>query len=744
MFKINQNLQKKLIFKKKKNKKTYRNLVAEAISIVNEAELFKYKDIGGININYNLMSDTGLNTQSMKAFSDLHFDDQENYLSTLEEITDLHKILELLIILAKAGNKLSTILYKNISQNLEGITNDISSKIKELINLINYYDLSEVFDSTLLIDSINKLPPSIIEESNSLIKKLKAKYEEIKIGDIKNYAQNLGNKVYNYIKQSHKLIKNIFDNLKELGNTLNSKNNKITEITSYYLNHTSSSFINTIQEAKNILENYFKNEYEYVISMVEDLLKEFEENKVLDLQKEKKIINNLHNKLENKNFTINFANDEDYKNIILNLYNSDKYITDIIDKIKQYIKEEIGIKDSGFFISNYDIDFNNKTFSSVIEEAKGVALKLDKDEYIDKKFDEIMTKFRESYTNIMEYLETKKFEYFPLDENTLETSLFKSSDKNKINTQITEFRVQISNKIKEENKYYMDNIKSYLSNFLNDNLEELNSIIIEIDILFSEESLNNLKTSFNNAINSCLNKITNDIRKNEDLAKSYFDTLYNIINSYNFNYNSIGITSGYLIKYNVFKSNFDNYKKYLSNQLYLEIVNKYKTVLTQIREILQIIKNIKITEKYPDFPEFEFYTNHIRIIDQLYNRLSIYFSDELFNNNYINLINNNKIENSKYIDSIIAYIDSKHSRINSLSLFSNDYYDYCTLYRRKVCYGCSNCDWYTYVYYPYNYYSIPNYSSNYNNLIKLDIYTDENLIEFQKDYNNFYSTISKK
>ena len=132
-----------------------------------------------------------------------------------------------------------------------------------------------------------------------------------------------------------------------------------------------------------------------------------------------------------------------------------------------------------------------------------------------------MIKFREVYTEIMKYMERVKSEQFPLNENTLETSLFKASDKNKIETDMTTFRVQISNKIKEENDYYIDEIKKFLSKFLTDNSNVLTSLISDLDIIFSEESLKKLANSFETAFNSCLKKITDDIKKNEETAKNY-------------------------------------------------------------------------------------------------------------------------------------------------------------------------------------------------------------------------------
>ena len=743
---------KKKNYLKKNNPKTFRNLMEFATQFTKEEDLFSYKDIGGIQINLKLKADSGLNTQAMRSFSDLQFDDKETHLSSLEEFTDIQIILDELLELSKAGNHLASQLYEKIKDKLQGITNEITLRINTLNELLMYKDLSEIFDSTLSLDSINKLPIGIIGESNSLLNKLKELHNGIKSGNVKNKADKLNSIVYNYIKQSHILIKNLFDNLRQLGNTLNSKNNKITEVTTYYLNHTSSSYINTIQVAENILINYYKNEYDLVYPKVEQLLKEFEENTKEDLQKEKKIIINLYEKLENRNFTIDLANDEDYKNIILNLYNSNQYITEIINKIKEYFKDEIGIKDSGYFISDYDINLNNNSFSSVLAESKEVAQKLDKDEYIDKLFDRIMINFRENYTNIMKYMDEQKTKQFPLDEDTLEDSLFTSNDKNYIETQMTTFRVEISKKIKDENDFYIDKIKNNISTFLTENLEQLNNLISDLNILFSEESLKQLSDLFNNAFYSCLNKITNDIKYNEALAKQYFDLLYNGIRNNNVNFYNYRYwhyyyyyrkTNAYISKYNTFIANFDYSITYLNNQLYLDILKEYKTILTNIRERLQSIKNFKITDKYPDFPELEFYNNHIRTVDKLYDRLNKYISDDLFNNKYLKPINDNIKANNEYISSIKTYINTKHKTINNLDTHGDNKNDYCGGYKYKRCYGCTNCAWYYYQYYISSCH-VTQYTNNHLSLIKSSIKSDTNLTIFIQKFNDFYSKMNEK
>ena len=144
-----------------------------ALSYAKDQPLFTYKDSGGIKIDFNLKADSGINTEAMRSSADLTFD-QENktQLSYLEEITDLQLILDELIELSKSGNHLAAQLYDKIKEKLEGITNEISERVNSLNGLFKYYDLTDVFDATSLLDSISKLPISILEESNSLVNKL--------------------------------------------------------------------------------------------------------------------------------------------------------------------------------------------------------------------------------------------------------------------------------------------------------------------------------------------------------------------------------------------------------------------------------------------------------------------------------------------------------------------------------------------------------------------------------------------
>ena len=109
----------------------------------------------------------------------------------------------------------------------------------------------------------------------------------------------------------------------------------MTEISTYFVNNTPSSFFETIKEAEEILMNYYKTEKNLVLEKMQEPLNIFEKNIKKAIQKEEKLIDNLYIKLQNEELNIENGNNEDYRNMYLDLYNSKKYITDIIAKRKR-------------------------------------------------------------------------------------------------------------------------------------------------------------------------------------------------------------------------------------------------------------------------------------------------------------------------------------------------------------------------------------------------------------------------
>ena len=87
------------------------------------------------------------------------------------------------------------------------ITNEITIQIKSLDELLMYYDIYKVFNSTLIEYSYKRLPSETVEFSNELASALNEIYSNIKSGNIKYNLDILSNDIYVYINELHELIK---------------------------------------------------------------------------------------------------------------------------------------------------------------------------------------------------------------------------------------------------------------------------------------------------------------------------------------------------------------------------------------------------------------------------------------------------------------------------------------------------------------------------------------------------------
>ena len=721
-FKILYNISKNITTEQKEPK---RNLDDnQKPKLIGEEELLKIDHYGGVKFSINLKNDIGLNVESMKAFLNLKIDDTITEVGNLKEYTNIGEVLNELIILSKSGNELVLELYNKLNECYDNINLTISDNITNIINIIAYNDLSAIFDSTLSLNNINNFPVSILEETSSLINKLLNVYNDIDSGEMK--IDVLNQNINKYVQSSHILVNNIFKNLQNLSKALNSSMSKLTEISTYFVNNTPSSFTETIKEAEEILMNYYKTEKNLVEEKLQEPLNLFEVNIKNSIQKEEKLIDTLYTKLQNKELNIINGNQEDNRNLDLNLNNSKKYINDIIAKGKEKINNEMDLKDSGYFISNYDLNSSNVSYVQAIEEAIQIATKLDNDKYIDKDFCKTMSNFKENYTKICKYMDKIKKEQFPLNDDVLKTSYFTETVKQSFN--LDNLGINIYNAIINENDKYLDNVNRIVRDFLEEKKNYLDELFNNLTLLFSEYSLEKLANNFENDFHNLFKLIESDIDTNKHLSGEYFEKLKNITenntyilellksyktdnvslpyigrvwndrpNHYKYLTNFVDsitskrITQGYLIKYNNYKKNIEDSKDYIMNQLSKDLQNEYKNQLTKLRESLQKIKNNKISDIYPDFPELDFLDKNINLVNEFNIRLNNYFSDNKFKENYLPQINdfkNNKLNEITSIDSDI--VEYNHNQIKTPNI-ENDYQnDFCISFRRKKTYTCTN------------------------------------------------------
>ena len=743
-----------------------------------KTNFFSYSHYGGVNIQIYLKDNVGYNAEAMEASSLLYIDDNKDDLAQIKEYTNIDNTIKKLIYLSKAGNNLVTYLYNKIKENLNNITEIIDINIPSMNSLLAYKELSDIFDSTFSLSQLKIIPYGIIEESNYLINKLEELYSGIDNGTLKNNIVVLNNYIYQYIQQSHILVNKISNNLRELGKLLKSPKQAISDISNYYMNHTSISYISTIKRARNILMNYYKNEKDLIVPKVKEILGQFENITIDSIEKQIKLINNLNSKLENKEMNIENSNEEDYNKTIINLHNSNNYINNIINLFKIKVEKEMGLKD-GYFISQNETISNNDTFTRIIDEALMTAQQLDDNEYVDKLFDEIMSNFRQSFINITKDMELQREEKFLLDENTLNGNYFNDSEQKNISKELKNIALDIIIKVKKENNLYLDSVNKTINEFLENNKEYLNQLIRELDILFSNDKLDEISKSYEMALYRHFNKISDKLKDNKDLIYEYFNGMTNLMTNNDSiielllsnytetktNYKVLDRLSfcktndkkkeehcinntyfkdsiknrkrgnDYINKYEQFKGKLDISKEFIKSDLKSNIKNEYQNIINKLKGILKSFQSNKISDKNPYYTDLFFINNHIKNIDELYDRLNRYISNDIFNNYFIPIIDDFKYNQTNEIENITNFIDNQDLIINVGTPGNEN--DFCINFERKRTYTCRNGAVYNYEVTEDSCIS----SLGSNNIEAMNEISFNNDETFEEEFNIFYSPI---
>ena len=751
--------------------KEYEDMVLKENNVLNI-----FTPSSGITVDVTLLNNAGLGNEFMQANNYFYLDNNKTeVISKSEESSkSLKQILKDLIILSDAGNHGVHELYQNTNITMENLTKEIKKAITQLNQFVKYKDLSDVFISTSSYDVSLKLPFVIVQETKFLRDNLEELLKNIENGGIKNNIKILNKNIYDYVEESHKIINELFNNLNELGKALSSPKSILTELSTYYLKNTSRSYSETIKEAKEILTNYYKDEFNLISSKIEPILNTFEKKINESIENELKIINNLYEKIECKNYTIKESNEEDLKNILNNLYYIKNFLKEIREKIIKKVRLEMDIKGNGYFISDYDLNSDQEVFIKIIDKALIIAKQLDNDELIDFNFDEVMKNVNSNFTNILKYMDQQKEEIFPLNEDSLKATYFKTEFQKEIRDKINDAGVQINNKIRRENNYYLEHKQKLIDEFVQNNKDTLEEIVIYLDNLFSIVKMEELSNLYEKALNSSLETTKEEINYNRELAKEYFGTLSNktellkilrtyLVDEANLPYcisrrpghevyltdfadsiTSISKTDGYISKYNIYKEYIEKSRLFINDELYPDLLSEYKTVMLNIREILQVFKNNKISDIYPDLNELSFINDHIRIIDNFYTRFDTFISDDIFNNRYIDIIESFKKDENLEINRNLEEIESCHKIINAYPNGKDYNYDLSLSFKRKKTYTCVNgvVSIYTDSYK----YSLPaaSMSSNYLKLKEQSIDNDLIISQFRSEFKKFNDTLCEK
>ena len=742
---------------------------------IKEESLF-FEEINGVQINLNLKNDIGIGTGSMKTNSFLSFDNNETDLLSKTEQSPINILLEELIILSKAGNNLANELNEQIKGKLDNITKDISSIITPLNNLIEYKDLVSVFDYTSVIEKINNLPSTIIKESQNLYDSINNKL--IDTNEITNYKNILKTNIRNFLSGSHNLVYGLLEKLNNLNEEISSPKGLLTEIATYYLNYTSYSYSTLISKAENILKNYYINEKELILNAINLTLTSFEENIKNSVNKEIVTIENIQTKLENKNMTIDLGSEDDTKNVIFNLYNSKIKLSDIISLFKRKINSSLDLKENGYFINENETEYVQKRTNDTIKKMNENSQKFEYDDLIDKKYDEIMGNFREDFIKIKNYMNNKRDDIFFMDEDVLKNNI--NNEKEILTNKLNSLRSEVVSEINNENDEFNNDINSKINKFISDRKESLNQLIRNIDVLFSEQTLEQLSNLYEEAFEKSFELIKKQINSNMNLSYEYLDYLDDLFSNnngeiyvyvdpylkYKFkmgqkvyiwtdtDYTSVSnldryirdkqVTDAYQTKYNIYSAKFDSSKNYINNQMYIDLSYEYKNFIIKVKSLLQSVKNNKFSDKYRSLTELTFLDDNIRKIDDLYNRLEKNFSETLYNEKYLKKFNEFKQSETKEIDKIKEILDQKNKLLTDKRLIRNDKTnDFCASYTKVITHTCTNGILYTLEESDYICSVLNSYSNNHNQLVTTSINSENNFEKFKIEFEKFISSLNE-
>ena len=336
----------------------------------------------GINVSYSYMIDSGYQSDNAKLYSTFSSGNKSKEMYHNEIESTFNKIIDEFVALSKAGNSLGTDLYDQ----LNGLLNEIKNKINEGFNnldiILIFKDLSAIFDSTFAISGLSEFPYTLVSSAKNLYLKIKELNDDL-LYLVDDYKKQLNSDISTFITNSHSLLYNIFTNLKELSTALSSQKSIIASIASYYgLNNTNNSYVNVIEDSKDILYKYYIKEKELIEPIINSMINNFtlKSNKLI--LNGQYILDNITNRLENNSVVINRGNDDDIRNVIDNLYNSKIIENQIIPNIAQIMKNKL-FKDNGYLETQENLEQTNISYSQISEDALKSAQKLVNNEYVE-------------------------------------------------------------------------------------------------------------------------------------------------------------------------------------------------------------------------------------------------------------------------------------------------------------------------------------------------------------------------
>ena len=501
------------------------------------------KYILDVPFELNLVNDIGFGqNKNIQLYSLFNINNNDIEIGSKNFQINLDDILKQLISLLRSSNKLVYDLNSNLNETLL----KFKDKAKEYFLKINNYlikeDLTEIFDSIFAIKQIDSLPYDFILTVDNLL--LSMNELDNNIPKILNSTLiNLENSISNFLNGSHNYISDLLSQIINITNYLNSKENKIYEISLYYLNYKKAYYSNFISGYKNILINYYKKEKDIILPFINDILDNFYENSMFFIQRFNNKLGIISERLNKKDLMIISSTHEDCIKVIISLQLIKNKVNDILFKIQNKALEYI-LKDNGYFENKKNLEEKINYYENIISKAQYISYILDNNELIDKTFDNTMINLKNSFLFLLNYMENSLKEKFPFEFDLLGHSYFDGAYLNHIAQNFALEKEKIFYFINKENDEYLESMKNIFNYFIKNNGTSFKQSLFQLINDFDTKYFININNVFDDFLIKFLKEINGTIENNSLLALEY---LNDVISA-----ESYHITQGFINKYNIY------------------------------------------------------------------------------------------------------------------------------------------------------------------------------------------------
>ena len=572
----------------------------------------------GINMELYLKNDIGLGIgESARTSSNLIIGSKSYKLAHFEAFTELNKTLNDIITITKASNNYVHSFYILVNDLLLNLKSKIISEISILNSKLIFKDLSSIFEMNA--DDFEVLPYEFVDESQNFNSKINDIITN-QSSEINDTISIFKNNILSFVNKSHILVNDIYLNMKNITNTIFSENNKIKDVSNYYLNIKDNLNLEIINTSKNILDNYYINEKNnFVLPKINNTLWKFSNKSYEIIEVNQTNLDKIKQNLYTEKLSIKSANKEQVRNVIQNLNDSKTRINKIISNIEKNFKDNIDTEDNGYYISQEEINENKIIYDENYEKLINLTDILENDSLVDKKFDFIYNNFRNQFIEVLNYLDISKRENFPLKEDILN-----SGSINNIGNNIKNLENKILRDIKAGNNDYKNLIQNQIDYFNEKYRDKVIKLMNDIEKILTETILKKLAEEYDKLFENSINSLNNIIENNIKLANQYFNGIK--VTSYR--------TRAFTNKANTYFSIFDQIKDFCQNHLRNDLTNLYMNITNMLREF----ESISIFNNYPNLLSFS--QLHMKVLDVLKERFNKYISNDIFNQNYLPRLQN--------------------------------------------------------------------------------------------------------